>query len=304
LILQFNYNTPWPKLTDPLIPLGETVLSKLAQLSLLLLSQELWITIFLAYGYLILDQKKYGKAFFLLLFTMVYNTYLKSIWQIPLPATLMSQGWCFPSGHMHVAIVLWGWLAWEYGNYWLMALLAVLWAGAGFALVDLGYHYPVDIWGAWLFGLVSLLVYGWISELPYLKQRPPILGVLLAIIAAPMAYLLPAAAKQAHVWLSLGGLLGFSLGWTLSHQWPVRQPISIKGQFQCLLLMCLGLGLVDLLSFGLANYLSRNAFFEFSRFFAMALWISLGSLWAWNKWFLSGSRTKIWALHEESYKEK
>ncbi|HRE32849.1 MAG TPA: phosphatase PAP2 family protein, partial [Candidatus Berkiella sp.] len=90
------------------------------------------------------------------------NVYLKSIWQMPLPAPM--EGWAFPSGHMHSAVVFWGALAIEFRRFWFSALIVFMLCLAGYGLVYHGYHYPIDIVGAVGFGSLSLFIYGYLRQ--------------------------------------------------------------------------------------------------------------------------------------------
>jgi len=77
--------------------------------------------------------------------------------RIPLPETSPS----FPSGHAQNAITNWGYLAVRFRNriFWVVAVLLML--GIGLSRIVLGVHFPQDVIGGWLIGLILLLIFAW-----------------------------------------------------------------------------------------------------------------------------------------------
>lgn len=100
--------------------------------------------------------------------------------RIPLPETSPS----FPSGHAQGAVVNWGYLAHRLRNrvFWAVAVLLII--GIGFSRVVLGVHFPQDVLGGWLIGLILLVTFAWAQ--PYvcrwLAVRRPIVQLVLAIV--------------------------------------------------------------------------------------------------------------------------
>lgn len=84
--------------------------------------------------------------------------------RIPLPETSPS----FPSGHAQGAVVNWGYLAYRLRNraFWTVAVLLML--GIGFSRVVLGVHFPQDVLGGWLIGLIVGLMFVWVQ--PHIRH--------------------------------------------------------------------------------------------------------------------------------------
>ena len=80
---------------------------------------------------------------------------------IPLPETSPS----FPSGHAQSALANWGYLALRFRNRILWAAVIIVIVGIGLSRLVLGVHFPQDVIGGWLIGLVLLVVYAW-AEMP------------------------------------------------------------------------------------------------------------------------------------------
>ena len=106
----------------------------------LIFGQEFVLVPLIIIGFLTLNKKIYGNALFLLLFTMIFNAFLKPIFQIPLAEHLNKTGYAFPSGHMQTAIVFYGWLFIAHKNTLVRSLVSIILLGIGFALIQQKYH--------------------------------------------------------------------------------------------------------------------------------------------------------------------
>jgi len=164
-------------------------------------------------GLLNRQEKIYGRVLFLLLFTIIYNLYLKSLWQHPLPPPL--EGWAFPSGHMHSAVVFWGWLAIEYRRLWFSAIVGLILCLVAYGLLYSGYHYPIDIVGSLAVGALSLFIYYFVNRLPFFKESPYQVGVLLTLLGFGIMMLIPPEGKKLILWQAWGTLAFISLGWLI-----------------------------------------------------------------------------------------
>jgi hypothetical protein len=196
-------------------------------------------------GFLFRNENMFGRTLFLLLFTMIYNVYLKSIWQMPLPPPL--EGFAFPSGHMHSAVVFWGWLAVEYRKIWFSEIIFLLLCFSGYGIVYHGYHYPIDILGAVGFGILSMILYSLLQRLSYFKEKPYRNGFLLSLLGLCILFLLPAEGRKPHVWQALGVLFGFSIGWWLRQRYLLPS-FSVKQKMILLLVTFSGGGIILLSS--------------------------------------------------------
>ncbi len=179
----------------------------------LFFSQPLTLFTIIVLGLLSFDRKIFARTLLLLLFTMIYNVYLKALWHMPLPAHM--EGWAFPSGHMHGAFVFWGWLAVEYRKFWFSALVFLILCFVGYGLVYSGFHYPIDILGAAFFGSLSILGYYFLNKISYFKEKPERLGFFFIILASILIVLLTPFERKPHMWKAYYGLIAFSCGWWL-----------------------------------------------------------------------------------------
>jgi membrane-associated phospholipid phosphatase len=140
------------------------------------LGDEEFFLLFLPIAYWLWRKDIMGRTGMILLFTFVLNALIKGIFQIPRPEVLAhlveADGWSFTSGHSQGAMVLWGWLAWELKDKrgYLLAGLIIL--GVGFSRVYLGVHTPLDVFGGFSLGFLSLIVYAYLLELELGGWRP------------------------------------------------------------------------------------------------------------------------------------
>lgn len=243
----------------------------------LFFNQPTVMAAFIFIGFICLDEKIYGKTLILLLFTMTYNVYLKSLWQIPLPVPL--EGWAFPSGHMHSAVIFWGSLALAYRKLWLSALIAFLLALGGYGLIHSIYHYPIDIVGALTFGCATLFVATLLEKTNSFKKYPPYFGIFFSILTLLCFVLMPEASRKLHVWQAMGAILGFTLGWCYINQKRFHAIADAKAPLRLLLAAsgaCLFYVLIKTLPLCASYCIAMQ-------FFAIALFLPLTKLIAAKK---------------------
>jgi undecaprenyl-diphosphatase len=161
-------------------------------------------------GYLNHSKQIMARALFLLLFTMAFNTLLKFYWQIPLPPTVKSDSFAFPSGHMQTSTAFWLWLAFEIRKKWLNYFVGILLIAIGFALIYMGYHSYNDVIFASIFALFEIILYRLMLTKISVEEQPYI-GLAFACFNILVIYMIKKPLP--HLWLSLGAMLGFSLGY-------------------------------------------------------------------------------------------
>jgi len=81
-----------------------------------------------------------------------------------------------PSTHASNSLAVWGYLAYRLKKGWLWALFFVLVTLIGLSRMYLGVHFPHDVLGGWLIGLIVLVLFIWGEKrvLPWLKTLTPI----------------------------------------------------------------------------------------------------------------------------------
>ena len=162
------------------------------------------------------------------------NSLVKHIFKIPRPGALDSRinvlteetSPSFPSGHAQGTLVNWGYLAHRFRNpvFWLVAILVIL--GVGLSRMVLGVHFPQDILGGWLIGLVVLVLYSWLEPpvAHWLSGQKTVTQVVLAIGVPVLLILLhPSGVDGSYpaekAITPMSALAGFGLGMIMERRW-------------------------------------------------------------------------------------
>ena len=252
-----------------------------ADLCLMMTKEPVIIGLFLI-GFTFFDRRTFLHALCLLLFTMIYNHWLKSLWQIPLNPALGKQGWAFPSGHMHSSFVFMGFIAWHYSRLKMITIPVILvLTGVGCSLIVKGYHNLSDVLGACAFGSLSVFITDRIEAHSWAKKRAwsiPLfflfLSVCLLIALAIKSHL------QGHLFLASGALSGLFAG-TLVRK-PSGPLIRIKAKNKLIkksinfVVTISGMGTIFFLLPKFSAYMSPYVL-AFFTYFLTGLWIILAS---------------------------
>lgn len=142
------------------------------------------IVVFTMIGFVFVDRKVFGYCMYLLFLTMIYNTILKNIFQMPLPETCPSTGFGFPSGHAHFYSVFYFWVMVHYKHNIFRIVCFIMWAFSCFRVVYLGYHYAFDVFAASVFALVSVLLYKNFVESKMDFYKISLFSIILAVFFA------------------------------------------------------------------------------------------------------------------------
>jgi len=241
---------------------------------ILSLTHEYFILIFVSIGYFSKNRPIFTRVLFILLFSIILNCWLKSVWKIPLAEHLGKEGWAFPSGHMQNSIVFWGWLAWELNKSWVYILAVTFLIGIATSLMHFGYHTSIDIIGAFVFALPTLFLYQILIKMPKITTEK--IGLVLTLLSLPLVYLIHNIQPYS---IPLGALIGFTLGCSLEKSYSDlhdSKPNLKNNLFLNLIFAVLGILIIYQLSTYLYLFFTKDTG-NFIKFFSVALWISYGA---------------------------
>jgi membrane-associated phospholipid phosphatase len=170
------------------------------------------------------------RAVFLVFFGLTVNAWVKDIFNHPRPFEWPSEatspvlklneaahGPGLPSGHTQASLMLWYYLAYHFKKRWLWVVATILFLLVSFSRVYLGVHFPTDLLGGIILGLIMLLLFIKFEDqlVGKLWAQSVWLQVGLAIII-PVVLIIIYPHRDAVATLS--ALSGFSLGIILDRQ--------------------------------------------------------------------------------------
>ena len=210
-----------------------------------LLGYQVFLFLFLSFGFYFWRTRIFYQAGLLLFFTAGVNLFLKDFYQDPRPDPIFaldsrtgnSFGW--PSGHAQMAIVLWGWLAIQVQRIWLKISLWTIAVLICVSRIYLGVHDVGDVLGGILLGALTLYV--WV--------KLDVAGRLIAgleLFGLPKLVLLLFVAQVIFVGLHFGGTLdfvgswmwGLMMGWFVGHETDKRRGFELQGYLIIRLVIC------------------------------------------------------------------
>ena len=202
------------------------------------------------------------------LFSTTLNTWIKDIWRIPRPddpaleGTLERAGiTCrlnplrhetspsFLSNHTQGAVVSWGYMAYGFKKAWFWVVAVIMVALLGFSRMYLGVHFPQDVIGGLVVGVVYLLLC--LLAEPYVRTRLFELNLgwryVLAVLA-PLTVLMVHPVEGAAT--PMGAAIGLGVGFVLEGQ---TLCFAVEGKWwRRVLRGALGLVVVFAVYFGLS----------------------------------------------------
>jgi membrane-associated phospholipid phosphatase len=164
------------------------------------------------------------RAVFLVFLGLTVNAWVKDAFGHPRPFEWPSvatspvlklnetaRGPGLPSGHTQASLILWYYLAYHFKKQWLWILATILFVFVSFSRIYLGVHFPTDVLGGVILGLIMLLLFIKFEDrlVSNLRAQSVWLQVGLAII---IPLVLIVIYPQHDTVAALSALSGFSLG--------------------------------------------------------------------------------------------
>ena len=125
-----------------------------------------FLFLFIPFCYWFCDRKIYGTLPQFVFISALLNSYAKNFFQDPRPDNSLNiDPWLhtfdpsfgFPSGHAHLAVVIWGFIFLRSNNLFIKSLAIFLLLSVSFSRIYLGVHDIGDIIGGVVLGVISLL---------------------------------------------------------------------------------------------------------------------------------------------------
>jgi len=246
-----------------------------------------------------LDRRNGVRLSILFLVSTILGAYAKVVFNQPRPFEMDSRVKAleqltdrgFPSLHTQNAVVVWGFLAATFRRKWLWVLAAALVILIPLSRLYLGVHFPTDLLGGYVFGVVLLalalwlmpLAEGWLVKIDVWWQ----VG-LAGLVTVVLLLIFPYHYSDSITAVALFGSSG--VGFAIERRWVRFESggLAWKQAARFLLGMLVLLGL----RFGLSaafNGLQPELTFRFIRYSIIGLWFVLGAPWVFVKFKLAES---------------
>lgn len=240
-----------------------------------------------AYIYWNISKKKGITISIIFLLSMYINQILKLLVHTPRPYEVVPEiegkrietagGHAFPSGHSQGASTFYFMIAWLYNRNWIWWASAILVLLVGVSRMYLGVHWPVDVAGGWLIGLLFAYI-GYEMLYPYVNDdknaTKVLLGIsLLLLLSAVSSIFLLTPEQSIPLYLMLATFWGTSAGYLLDMHY-LNFEENAKNLGIAILRFLVGMGFVFVIIKGAENLIPHKGIDIFIRYFLVGIWIS------------------------------
>jgi hypothetical protein len=246
--------------------------------SITMMAESLFLVSILAILYWCVDKVKSIRLAFIVLFSSVINGVIKTIVQMPRPfekgviipirvETATSSS--FPSGHTQSATSFWGGSSFILKSRLSLVMAAFMVGLTAFSRLYLGVHWPMDVIGGILFGLLSIFMANHIVGENALVKRNHIIAI---SIVALLGMAMPIEKDLAKAIASLWGML---CGLYVEQKHIQFEPIQkLKVQ---IVKVIIGMTTIIIIYIGLKNLFPKDKLFDMIRYAILLLWITAGA---------------------------
>ncbi|HEY8892181.1 MAG TPA: phosphatase PAP2 family protein [Clostridium sp.] len=224
--------------------------------------------------------KKFGyKLGFALLTGTIVNTALKDIVNSARPIGISgirslrletATGQSFPSGHTQGSTIFWISFINQIRKRWIYVIGILVISLVGFSRMYLGVHYPIDIVGGIVIGIIWTFISNFIFEYSEANGNPWIFMIIIMPMLIGLIFL-----RQKTYYSISGTVLGFYIGYILETKYVLYDVNSTR--LKQVIKLVLGLGVLLTLKGGLKVILPISIFSDFFRYFIVGLWITVGA---------------------------
>jgi undecaprenyl-diphosphatase len=257
------------------------------------LGNEAFYLLFMPLIYWCFDRRMGARLLVIFLFSAYVNSAAKVIADQPRPfnydtrvkAIVPAEGGGFPSGHTQNSVVVWAYLAYCLNKKLVWMVAGLLMVAIPLSRIYLGVHFPIDIFGGYLIGLLVLIVFFWVAPAAEAWLWQQKLGwQLIVAVLLPLILLLASPNRDSGCLTAAATLLGCSTGIVLERHW-VR--FRSKGYlWQRTLRYLLGIIVLFALWGGLRlafHDLEPDFLFRVVRYALVGLWSGLGAPWMFSR---------------------
>lgn len=240
--------------------------------------------------------KKYGqKLLFALIPNIVINTGIKELVKEPRPIgakglkslrTETATGYSFPSGHTQTATTFWTSLILIFKQKWIYILGSIMILGVGLSRLYLGVHWPVDVVGGWIFGIVFTVIFAKLFDIVDESKNYK----LLFLVLIPFIIFIFIVKSESYVKI-LGLLVGLILGYIIEDKFinfktinNYKEKVNFSSKvitnkehrIMCVYRFILGIITLGILYLALNFIMPDKVIFNFIRYLVISLYAVAG----------------------------
>lgn len=257
-----------------------------------MLGEEYFYIFMLGLFYWCVNKESVRYFVIVLTFSAVVNSAMKEIVNTARPfqvesvralRTETAHGSSFPSGHTQTVVAFYGALAHKYKRVWLWGLAIIVITLVGLSRIYLGVHWPRDVFGAIVFGAISIWI---IYRITILESKKGITWPYLAIVIG-VIFSLVFLHSETYMKAS-GAFLGFMVGYFIEDHYV---KFDVRASFfQQIIKFLIGMTGTILFYEGLKILLPSHLFFTWLRYFITIFFVVAGVPWLFIKLRLSQNR--------------
>lgn len=250
------------------------------------MAESLFLVIIVATLYWCIDKKKMVRLAWLVLVSGVTNGILKNIIKAPRPfqkgvvsplRVETATSYSFPSGHTQGATTFWLGTASLFKNKSILAMGIVMILLTGVSRMYLGVHWPMDVIGGIITGILTLLVADLLYDESKGFKKAHVLGVSILVV---LAIIFPI---EEDLTSAVGALWGFVTGVYMEQNYI---KFNVGGDWKVQLKkILLGFGVTLVVYIGFEKMIGTNPLLEMIRHAIVLLWISAGAPYIFKKFW-------------------
>ena len=182
-------------------------------------------------------------------------------------------GYAFPSGHSQNSAVFWGVCAWQIRKAWAWIVAVILVLLIGVSRLYLGVHWPIDVLGGWIIGIVILGIYIlYDAKIIYRKAFDRVIPQIIFVLAIGTAlYFINSSDTSVRV---IGAFVGLAIGYILEEKYINFEPRSVW--WYQIIKLVVGVAVLVVIKIFVKKLLPEALEFDLIRYALIGFWISLG----------------------------
>lgn len=255
------------------------------------MGDDIFYMLLLPLFYWCIEKNESLRLFYLFMFSSWLNATAKDLFNQPRPYMLnesikigTTSGPGIPSGHAQSSLVFWGYLAMWVRKRWFSIFCIAIIMLIGFSRLYLGVHFPTDLIGAWVLGLLILFPVNSLAmkiEQRLSQMSPGVLFLIGTITPIVLSFILPTKYSVSP----MGITAGLTLAVLLEKKYiNFEMPSGFR---ESAIRYCLGIVGLFAIFIGLKLIIPKETWIYlplvFCQYYLMGLWVGFAAPWMFKK---------------------